>query len=419
MLFTKLLVTILATASLAPLAPQPEPGAKPPPPALKKDSYLPEGVRVVRNLTYAQVGEKKLLLDVYLPSSDQGALLGALEPFEGRPIEEITISGLVTVERRLVDSQIKSSKAGRKLSHEEVQQDTERLNRLGRFSKIDVTAHEAAGSSVRLNFEFVEAPGEQGAAALVNGAPPRPVIIWIHGGAWEGGNKDDCPARFLVLKGYSVVSINYRLTDVAPFPAQIHDCKAAVRWVRGNAKEHNFDADHIGVWGASAGGHLVALLGTSAGVKELEGDVGDYDELSSRVQAVCDWFGPTDLVTLCRDFVEKQKKSGALDPADSKPPTPSIFKKFLGGELDDKLDLCKSANPIVYVDKSDAPVLIMHGDKDELVPLSQSEELVEAMKKAGVPIELEVIKGAGHGFWSQEIVDKLVKFFDGSLKKTN
>ncbi len=324
MLLIKLLAALLAIAALVA---QPEPTPKADPTASKKDTYLPEGVRVIRNLTYAQVGEQRLLLDVYLP-----------EKAEAEP-------------STLPDA--------------------------------------------------------------------RPVVIWIHGGAWEGGNKDDCPARFLVLKGYSVVSINYRLSDVAPFPAQIHDCKAAVRWVRGNAKEHGFDADHVGAWGASAGGHLVALLGTSAGVEELEGDVGDHDDQSSRVQAVCDWFGPTDLVKLCRDFAEKQKKALSPGAADSKQPTPSIFRKLLGGELDDKLELCKSANPIVYVDKGDAPVLIMHGDKDELVPLSQSEELVEALKKANVPVELDVIKNGGHGFWSQKILETLIKFFDENLKKAS
>ena len=122
-----------------------------------------------------------------------------------------------------------------------------------------------------------------------------PLIVWIHGGAWWAGSKEDCPAVPLAAKGYAVASINYRFSQHAVFPAQIEDCKAAIRWLRANAAKYHLDADHIGVWGASAGGHLVALLGTTGGVKELEGKGGNLDQ-SSRVQCVVDWFGPTDFV---------------------------------------------------------------------------------------------------------------------------
>ena len=124
-----------------------------------------------------------------------------------------------------------------------------------------------------------------------------PLIVWIHGGAWYAGSKEGCPAVPFAAKGYAVASINYRLSQHAIFPAQIEDCKAAIRWLRANAAKYNLDPDHIGVWGASAGGHLVALLGTTAGVKELEGQGGNLDQ-SSRVQCVVDWFGPTDLTTM-------------------------------------------------------------------------------------------------------------------------
>ena len=110
----------------------------------------------------------------------------------------------------------------------------------------------------------------------------QPVIVWIHGGGWSKGSKNGCPAIPLSAEGYNVVSINYRLTDEASFPAQIDDCKGAIRWVRANANKYGFDPDRIGVWGSSAGGHLVALLGTSGGVKEVEGDVGDNETFSSR-----------------------------------------------------------------------------------------------------------------------------------------
>ena len=127
---------------------------------------------------------------------------------------------------------------------------------------------------------------------------PLPLIIWVHGGAWLGGSKAGGGSALRMLgRGYAVASINYRLSNQAKFPAQIEDCKAAVRFLRANAKKYNLDPDRFGAWGASAGGHLVALLGTTGDVKELEGD-GRNKEVSSRVQAVCDWFGPTDLLKM-------------------------------------------------------------------------------------------------------------------------
>ena len=127
---------------------------------------------------------------------------------------------------------------------------------------------------------------------LPEGAPrPLPLVVWIHGGGWRNGAKEQTPARRLVERGYAVASINYRLSGEAIFPAQIHDCKAAVRWLRANAAKYGLDAGRVAAWGSSAGGHLVALLGTSGGIMELEGGLGNADQ-SSRVQAVVDFFGP-------------------------------------------------------------------------------------------------------------------------------
>ena len=128
-----------------------------------------------------------------------------------------------------------------------------------------------------------------------------PLIVCVHGGGWTEGSKDWCPALRMVKSGYVAASINYRLSQHAPFPAQIHDCKAAIRWLRAHAKDYHIDPKRIGVWGGSAGGHLVALLGTTGGNKELEGSVGGNMEQSSRVQAVCDFFGPTDLFDFYKD----------------------------------------------------------------------------------------------------------------------
>jgi acetyl esterase/lipase len=188
-----------------------------------------------------------------------------------------------------------------------------------------------------------------------------------------------------------VASINYRLTDVGAYPAQIHDCKAAIRFLRAHAAEYHVDVNRVGVWGASAGGHLVALLGTSGDVKELEGDEANLEQ-SSRVQAVCDWFGPTDLLKFVAEAeAEKLPNPRASENANS------MVGKLLGGAMKDKEDVAKAANPITFVSKDDPPFLIMHGDKDQLVPVAQSRDLEEALKGAGVDVKLQVVKGGGHG----------------------
>ena len=207
-----------------------------------------------------------------------------------------------------------------------------------------------------------------------------PVVVWIHGGAWMAGNKDDCPAVPFVAEGCAVASVNYRLSQHAVFPAQIEDCKAAIRWLRANADKYHLDPDRIGVWGASAGGHLVALLGTTAGVKEWDRHGGNLDQ-SSRVQCVLDWFGPTELAT--------------MNP-EGTPPDPAVGQ-LIGGLAKENKEKARKASPLTYVDKNAAPFLIMHGDKDAIVPLRQSELLAEALKKAGVEVKLQVVKGNGHG----------------------
>jgi acetyl esterase/lipase len=233
---------------------------------------------------------------------------------------------------------------------------------------------------------------------------PTPLIVWVHGGGWLQGDKKGGPATAFVGKGYAVASINYRLSKEATYPAQIEDCKAAVRFLRANAKKYNLDPDRFGAWGGSAGGHLVALLGTTGDVKELDGK-GDNLDVSSRVQAVCDWFGPTDL--------------GQMGGSHDKPDSPEA--KLIGGPLQDNKDKVARANPITYVTKNAAPFLIMHGDQDKTVPPGQSEMLQEALKKAGVEVTYEVVKGAGHGgkeFNTPESIELVEKFFDKHLKKS-
>jgi acetyl esterase/lipase len=230
-----------------------------------------------------------------------------------------------------------------------------------------------------------------------------PLIVWVHGGAWQAGSKDRCPALRFLDKGYAVASINYRLSQRAIFPAQIEDCKAAIRWLRANSQKYGLDPERIGVWGSSAGGHLVALLGTTGDIKEF--DKGQNLTYPSRVQAVCDFFGPTDF-TRMSSFPTKMKHDAPDSPE----------SKLVGGPIQECKEACRRANPITYVTKDDPPFLIVHGDKDPLVPHNQSELLHEALKKAGVNVTFHTVKGGGHGFSGPEI-DKMVDdFFDKHLK---
>jgi acetyl esterase/lipase len=230
-----------------------------------------------------------------------------------------------------------------------------------------------------------------------------PVVVWIHGGAWMGGSKEGCPAVPFAAKGYAVASVNYRLSQHAVFPAQIEDCKAAIRWLRANAGKYGLDPDHIGVWGASAGGHLVAMLGTTGSVKDLEGKRGNLDQ-SSRVQCVVDWFGPSDLLS--------------MGGGHNNPNSPE--SRLIGGPVQENPEKARKASPVTYVSKDSAPFLIMHGDQDNTVPPGQSEVLAEALTKAGVEVKLVVVEGNGHGgpgFGSPENRKRIEDFFAKHLGK--
>jgi acetyl esterase/lipase len=227
-----------------------------------------------------------------------------------------------------------------------------------------------------------------------------PLIIWIHGGAWLGGSKaNGVPVNYLA-DGYAIASLNYRLSQHAIFPAQIEDCKAAVRWLRANAKKYNLDPNSFAAWGPSAGGHLVAMLGTTGDVKAF--DVGEHLKVSSRVQAVVDYFGPTDLLQMDDHRLPDGMVHNTADSPES---------KLIGGHIQENKEKVAKANPITYVTKDDAPFLIIHGDRDPLVPHHQSELLEAALKKAGIPVSFYTVKGAGHGGFRDPNVPKLTKQF--------
>ena len=231
---------------------------------------------------------------------------------------------------------------------------------------------------------------------------PLPVVVWVHGGGWKNGSKENPRhAAWLATKGFAVASINYRLTSEAQWPAQIDDCRASVRWLRKNARKYGLDTEHIGAFGSSAGGHLVALMGTHP-----------YADESSRVQAVCDWFGPSELLTMPPNMVangrtEEQvaKSNGAI---------------LLGATVKDVPKLAKEASALDNVSAGDAPFLIMHGSEDPGVPIEQSRKLHAALVKAGVPSEFHIVIGAGHGgplFATPVVRSKVEEFFRKTLTK--
>ncbi len=235
----------------------------------------------------------------------------------------------------------------------------------------------------------------------------RRIAVHIHGGAWKGGDKESARAfmRELIRAGYIGFAVNYRLSGEAKFPAQIHDCKAAIRWIRENAKDYNGEPDCIAVFGTSAGGHLAALLGTSGGVEELEGGVGETG-VSSDVQAVCDWFGPSNLATVHANL--PNERNPVVD--------------LLGAPVGEARELALLASPITHVDSGDPPFLIIHGTDDPTVPAEQSRVFYEALKKAGVTVKYIEVPGGKHGGFhdtdpsQRELVSEMIGFFDEHLK---
>lgn len=229
-----------------------------------------------------------------------------------------------------------------------------------------------------------------------NQCAPRPLVIFIHGGGWISGDKDAVqpyvPA--LLSRGFAVASINYRFSYNAPFPAQIHDCKAAVRWLRANAGQYGIDPARFGVLGDSTGGHLAALIGTSSDVAALEGTVGDYLQHSSRVQAAGSMFGPSDFFAL-----------GTVPPHDH---PDSIVSQLFGHPIQDIINnmdnpdyadlvaLVHSANPATYATIDDPPFRIVHGDADAVIPMNQSQLLHTALVSANVQSHLRIVPGARH-----------------------
>lgn len=230
------------------------------------------------------------------------------------------------------------------------------------------------------------------------GREPRPVIVYIHGGGWNHGTKNDHVSTLVRFaeRGYAGVAIEYRLTHEAVFPGQLEDCKLAIRYLRAKAQEHHVNPDRIGVWGNSAGGHLAALLGTTGSRTELEG-TGGWMEYPSHVQAVVDWSGPVDFTT---EFANKY----------------ASVTKLLGMKALDDREKAERAMPSTYITAEMPPFLIMHGEKDELIPYTDSISLYEAIKKAGAEVTLQLVPEAGHSITGEENVETVMAFFEKVLR---
>lgn len=258
------------------------------------------------------------------------------------------------------------------------------------------------------------------------GLAPRPLLVWIHGGGWSGGNRFPAPVHALQMRerGFAVASISYRLSGQAAlwggepvtFPAQIHDAKAAIRWLRAHAAQYQIDANRIAVWGSSAGGHLAALIGTSGNNPELEGTVGVHPEQSSAVQVAVDYYGPIDLFAMNPDittppgsainhdaptspesrligFSQPGQGIGVLRANRENPaaPFPQLVEKVV------------QCNPQTWADINDPPFMIVHGTADTSVPYAQSQRLLNTLAALGHNPVFVPVPGGGHGGFPAEI----------------
>jgi acetyl esterase/lipase len=245
------------------------------------------------------------------------------------------------------------------------------------------------------------------------------VVVWIHGGAFAMGHRGLLPdflieAGFfdlLVRPGFAVAAVDYRLSGEAHFPAQLHDVKAAIRWLRARSPELGLDPSRVAAWGESAGGHLAAMAGVTSGLPDMEGGVGVVGQ-SSAVDAVVDWYGPTDFSSMDRqrppDAVQSHGDAGSPE------------SRLLGATVDERPDLVARADPCTYVRAGLPPFLVAHGTADRLVPFGQSLVLVDALERAGVPVTFRPVAGADHVFDGapdrSQLIDEALAFLRETLR---
>ena len=221
------------------------------------------------------------------------------------------------------------------------------------------------------------------------------LLMFIHGGGWKNGSRKRCKLSWVAKHGIAVASIEYRLSHEDRFPAQIHDCKGALRWLRANAEKYGYNASRVVVAGTSAGGHLAALMGTSGNLAELEGNTGGNEDQSSRVQGVIDFYGPS-------DFVQRAN----INPKKCEEPEGGVYE-LLGGKVSENMKAAKLASPVTHISKDDPSLLILHGAKDVIVALSQSELLRDRYEAAGLEVKLHIKPNGGHG-WKDTPADRKI-----------
>jgi acetyl esterase/lipase len=239
----------------------------------------------------------------------------------------------------------------------------------------DVTFARVADSELRLDLHM---PGA--------GQAPVGLMVWVHGGAWRSGSRASVDLVGLTALGWAVASVDYRLSPVARFPAQVHDIKAAIRHLRAHANEHGYPASRIVIAGSSAGAHLAALVGVSNGHAELEGNVGTDLQQSSDVQAIVSLYGASNLTTIL-----SQSTPHGIDVR-----LPAL-ELLLGARPEAASELARLASPVFHVTAKDPPLLLLHGDQDQQMPINQSHELQGAYEKLGLPVRMVVVHGSGHG----------------------
>jgi len=236
-----------------------------------------------------------------------------------------------------------------------------------------------------------------------------PLLVWLHGGAWENGNKSAMPLEPLIERGFAVASLDFSPASKAKFPGQVHEIKAGIRFLRAQEKRYGYDAARIAIMGASSGGHLAAVVGTSNGREDLEGTLGDHRGESSEVHAIVSYFPATNLTTILAQST----------PFGLRIREPAVAR-LLGAAPADAEPLARLASPVFHVDRDDPPLLLLHGDQDPQMPINQSHELEGAYERAGAEAELIVVHGAAHGgdaFYSRENVERVATFLRAQLRR--
>jgi len=232
------------------------------------------------------------------------------------------------------------------------------------------------------------------------------LLVWVHGGGWSAGTKAQYPKE-LVEKGFAVASLDFRQATEARFPANVHDIKAAIRFLRARGADYGYRTDRIAIGGASSGAHLAALVGVTNGNQALEGTVGEHPGQSSAVQAIVSYFGASNLTTILAQST----------PFGLNVRRPAL-ERLLGALPENSRELAVLASPVSHVDRSDPPLLLLHGDQDPQMPINQSHELQGAYEKLGLDVDFDVLHGAAHGgdaFFAGEPLERAVKFLRRTL----